>query len=63
MTFAFNDSPLGGQEGKYIQFSRIRERLVKETLINVAIGLEKTEERDSILVTGRGDGGNFSWPF
>jgi GTP-binding protein len=26
MTFAFNDSPLGGQEGKYIQFSRIRER-------------------------------------
>jgi GTP-binding protein len=55
MTFAFNDSPLGGQEGKYIQFSRIRERLVKETLINVAIGLEKTEERDSILVTGRGE--------
>jgi GTP-binding protein len=55
MTFAFNDSPLGGQEGKYIQFSRIRERLVKETLINVAIGLEKTKERDSILVTGRGE--------
>ena len=55
MTFAFNNSPLGGQEGKYIQFSRIRERLVKETLINVAIGLEKTEERDSILVTGRGE--------
>jgi GTP-binding protein len=55
MTFAFNNSPLGGQEGKYIQFSRIRERLVKETLINVAIGLEKTGERDSILVTGRGE--------
>ena len=55
MTFAFNNSPLGGLEGKYIQFSRIRERLVKETLINVAIGLEKTKERDSILVTGRGE--------
>ena len=55
MTFYFNNSPLGGREGKYIQFSRIRERLVKETLINVAIGVEKTEERDSILVMGRGE--------
>jgi GTP-binding protein len=55
MTFSFNDSPLGGREGKYIQFSRIRERLLKETLINVAIGVEKTAERDSILVLGRGE--------
>ena len=55
MTFSFNDSPLGGREGKYIQFSRIRERLLKETLINVAIGVERTEERDSILVMGRGE--------
>ena len=55
MTFSFNDSPLGGQEGKYIQFSRVRERLLKETLINVAIGTENTGERDSILVMGRGE--------
>jgi GTP-binding protein len=55
MTFSFNDSPFGGREGKYIQFSRIRERLLKETLINVAIGVEKTAERDSILVLGRGE--------
>jgi len=55
MTFYFNDSPLGGREGNYIQFSRIRERLLKETLINVAIGVERTEERDSILVMGRGE--------
>jgi len=55
MTFAFNDSPFGGQEGRYIQFSRIRERLLKETLINVAIGVQATEARDSILVTGRGE--------
>jgi GTP-binding protein len=55
MTFSFNDSPLGGQEGKYIQFSRVRERLLKETLINVAIGIENTGERDSILVMGRGE--------
>jgi GTP-binding protein len=55
MTFSFNNSPLGGLEGRTIQFSRIRERLLKETLINVAIGVEKTEERDSILVMGRGE--------
>jgi GTP-binding protein len=55
MTFSFNNSPLGGLEGRYIQFSRIRERLLKETLINVAIGVERTEERDSILVLGRGE--------
>jgi len=55
ITFTFNNSPFGGQEGKYIQFSRIRERLLKETLINVAIEVEKTEERDSILVKGRGE--------
>ena len=55
MTFSFNDSPLGGREGKYIQFSRIRQRLLKETLINVAIGVERTAERDSILVMGRGE--------
>jgi GTP-binding protein len=55
MTFSFNDSPLGGREGKYIQFSRIRERLLKETLINVAIGVEQTQEQDSILVLGRGE--------
>jgi GTP-binding protein len=55
MSFSFNDSPLGGREGKYIQFSRIRERLLKETLINVAIGVEQTQEQDSILVLGRGE--------
>jgi GTP-binding protein len=53
--FLFNDSPFGGREGKYIQFSRIRERLVKETLVNVAIELAETDERDSVLVNGRGE--------
>jgi GTP-binding protein len=55
MKFTFNNSPFGGQEGKYVQFSRIRERLLKETLVNVAIGVENTEERDSIVVKGRGE--------
>jgi GTP-binding protein len=55
MKFTINNSPFGGKEGKYVQSSRLRERLLKEDLINVAIGVEKTDERDSILVKGRGE--------
>jgi GTP-binding protein len=55
MMFSINNSPFGGQEGKYVQSSRLRERLFKETLINVAIGVEQPEDRDSILVKGRGE--------
>ncbi len=55
MKFSINNSPFGGQEGKYVQSSRLKERLVKETLRNVAIQVEKTDDRDSILVKGRGE--------
>jgi GTP-binding protein len=55
MKFTFNHSPFGGREGKYIQFSRIRERLLKETLVNVAVSVSESEERDSIVVKGRGE--------
>jgi GTP-binding protein len=55
MTFTINNGPFGGQEGKYVQSSRIRERLHKETLLNVAIQVEETGDRDSILVKGRGE--------
>jgi len=55
MKFVFNNSPFGGKEGKYVQFSRIRERLLKETLVNVAIAVEEGAERDSVVVKGRGE--------
>jgi len=55
MEITINNSPFAGKEGKYVQSSRIRERLLKETLLNVAIQLEKTKDRDSILVKGRGE--------
>ncbi|MCF8081425.1 MAG: GTP-binding protein, partial [Desulfobacterales bacterium] len=55
MKFAINDSPLAGKEGKYVQSRRIRERLFKETLMNVAIQVEAGDDRDSILVKGRGE--------
>jgi GTP-binding protein len=55
MTFTINNGPFSGQEGKYVQSSRLRERLRKETLLNVAIQLAETGDRDSILVKGRGE--------
>ncbi|MEJ2157527.1 MAG: translational GTPase TypA [Desulfobacteraceae bacterium] len=55
MKFSINDSPFSGQEGKYVQSSRLRERLHKETLLNVAIQVENTGDRDSLLVKGRGE--------
>jgi GTP-binding protein len=53
--FTVNNSPFGGKEGKYVQSSRIRERLLKEALINVAIQVEEGTDLDSILVKGRGE--------
>jgi GTP-binding protein len=55
MKVSINNSPFGGQEGKYVQSSRLKERLLKETLRNVAIQIEKTDDRDSVLVKGRGE--------
>ncbi len=55
MMFSINSGPLSGKEGKHVQSSKIRERLVKETLMNVAMKVEDTDERNSFLVKGRGE--------
>lgn len=55
MKFTINNSPLGGREGRYVQSGKIRERLYRETLRNVAIRVEETEDRDSFIVKGRGE--------
>jgi GTP-binding protein len=55
MRFTINSSPFAGREGRYVQSSKIRERLHKETLRNVAIQLEETENREVFLVKGRGE--------
>jgi GTP-binding protein len=55
MKFTINNSPFGGKEGKYVQSSRLRERLFKEALVNIAIQVEEIGDRDSILVKGRGE--------
>jgi GTP-binding protein len=55
MKFSINDSPLCGRDGKYVQLNRIRERLLQETRRNVAIRLEKGDNRDTLVVKGRGE--------
>ena len=55
MEFTINTSPLSGKEGKIVQSSKIRERLIKETLKNLAVRLEQTEDREKFIVKGRGE--------
>ena len=55
MRFGINTSPLAGREGKFVQSNKIRERLLKESLQNVAIRIEETDDRESFLVKGRGE--------
>ena len=50
-----NTSPLAGHEGKLLQSRVIQNRLEKETLRNVAIRMEPSDENDSFIVKGRGE--------
>jgi GTP-binding protein len=43
MVFQVNDGPFVGQDGKYTQSRRIRERLDKELQHNVALRVEDTD--------------------
>ncbi len=55
MTFQVNDSPLGGQEGKYVTSRNLRDRLAQELIHNVALKVESTEHPDKFKVSGRGE--------
>jgi GTP-binding protein len=55
MRFTINTSPFAGKEGKYVQASKVGERLFKETLRNVAIQVEDSGDRESFVVKGRGE--------
>ncbi|MGM0432194.1 MAG: translational GTPase TypA [Spirochaetota bacterium] len=55
MMFLPNNSPLVGKEGKYVQSSRIYDRLHKEALRNVALRIETSGEGDGFIVKGRGE--------
>lgn len=55
MMFSINTSPFSGREGKHVQSNKIRERLFRETLSNVALRVEETADSDSVIVKGRGE--------
>ena len=55
MMFSVNTSPFSGRDGTYVTSRKLRERLDKEALANVAIRIEETESRDTFKVSGRGE--------
>ncbi len=55
MNFIVNDSPLAGQEGKYVTSRHIRERLMRELNTDVSLRVEDTDSPDSLKVSGRGE--------
>ncbi len=55
VTFGINDSPLAGRDGKHVQSRVIRNRLMKESEVNVAIKIEDTPGGDAFEVSGRGE--------
>lgn len=55
MEFTPNNSPYAGQEGKFVQSSKIRERLEKETLLNVSMEVEENPGKEGFIVRGRGE--------
>ena len=55
MHFIVNDSPLAGQEGKYVTSRHIRDRLMRELNTDVSLRVEDTEDTDTFKVSGRGE--------
>jgi GTP-binding protein len=55
MKFEKSTSPFSGQEGKFVQSSKIYDRLKKETLLNVSMKVERADSGESFIVQGRGE--------
>ncbi len=55
MNFMVNDSPLAGQEGKFVTSRHLRDRLMRELNTDVSLRVEETDSMDSFKVSGRGE--------
>ncbi len=55
MKFTINSSPFSGMEGDIVQSNKIKERLFKESIKNVSIKIEETENPEVTIVKGRGE--------
>ncbi len=55
MSFLVNDSPLAGTEGDKVTTRVIRDRLLKEAEGNIALKVEEADQKDSFVVSGRGE--------
>ncbi len=55
MNFMVNDSPLAGQEGKFVTSRHLRDRLMRELNTDVSLRVEETDNMDCFKVSGRGE--------
>ena len=55
MNFMVNDSPLAGQEGKYVTSRHLRDRLYRELNTDVSLRVEDTQSTECFKVSGRGE--------
>ena len=53
--FQVNTSTFAGREGRYVTSRQVAERLEREALSNVSIGVETTDRQDTFTVAGRGE--------
>ncbi|MED4203366.1 translational GTPase TypA [Neobacillus mesonae] len=55
MTFAVNNSPFAGREGKYLTARKVEERLLAQLHTDVSLRVENTDSPDAWIVSGRGE--------